>query len=436
MSPNQVTLQPAYFQQEASTLLHQIEAELQNLRQNFNIQTAHTLMRLTHTLKGAAATVGLDVIKTITQTLENAFKALCAPEASFTPTVEKLICEGYICLKQLLSVPLSQAKINEAEILERMAAIVSQLQQHLGNRFGQDSCLPTSAELGVDVTQSVFESGVTEYLDELSRVIALSDLTVLSELLRLQADVFIGLGESLRLPGFGSIAQATVAALDQQPQRVMSIAQIALRDYRAGQAKVLQGDRNQGGAPSQELINLGSNSRPQRSWITRLWQRLSQPSVHSISHTKQQIPAGSVVQLEPLSQLFQQCYENLQRLTEQQRKPVLVKLKGGDICIDHTVSKRLYKPILYLANQAFTRDIEMPKVRQRQGKPAVGTIQLAAKQADRHLVVCVWNNGCGSSPVAIRRRVQPYLDSLQGTITVACSPGKGTCFTLRIPVCG
>ena len=88
-----------------------------------------------------------------------------------------------------------------------------------------------------------------------------------------------------------------------------------------------------------------------------------------------------------------------------------------------------------LTNQAFIRDIEMPEVRQRQGKPAVGTIQLAAKQTDDCLIVCVWNNGCGSNPTAIQRRVQPYIAaSMRGTVTVACLPGKGTCFTLRIPL--
>ena len=70
-------------------------------------------MRLAHTLKGAAATVGLDAIKTTAQTLENTFKALCAPDVSLTITVEQLIFEAYDCLKLLLSVQLTNAHIDE-----------------------------------------------------------------------------------------------------------------------------------------------------------------------------------------------------------------------------------------------------------------------------------------------------------------------------------
>jgi len=83
------------------------------------------------------------------------------------------------------------------------------------------------------------------------------DPDALNELMRSQADVFFGLAESLSLPGFGEIAHATVTALKHQPDQAVQIATIALADYRAGQEKILQGDRTEGGAPSSALIAFG-----------------------------------------------------------------------------------------------------------------------------------------------------------------------------------
>ena len=202
--PQQVS---ADFLREASDLIQQIDDEILTLGQNFSPQKAHTLMRLAHTLKGAAAIVGLDAINTTAQTLENAFKALCVPETSLTSVVEGLILDGYVCLKLLLSAQLTKASVDEDRVLDRMTPIVSQLQDNLGDHFGQNSYLPSSAQLGVDVTQSIFEDGVTEYLDELATALTVPEPQVLTALLKTQAEVFMGLAESLRLPGFGRIAQ-------------------------------------------------------------------------------------------------------------------------------------------------------------------------------------------------------------------------------------
>ncbi|MBE9065810.1 response regulator [Leptolyngbya cf. ectocarpi LEGE 11479] len=291
---------PPYFLQEASELLQQMDEELQTLRQEFSIRKVHTLMRIAHTLKGAAASVGLDTIKTTTHSLEDAFKALCVPDASLSIAVEELIFETYACLQLLLSAQFTNTPIDESDILDRMAGIVSQLQENLGDQFGDTGYLPTSAELGFDMTQSIFEMGVTERLNELENALKHPDADVLVSLLQSQADIFFGLAESLSLPGFGEIVQTTLMALSHSPHKVIDIAQAALADYRAGQASVLQGDRTAGGKPGPVLQKLSGqpsappktqssdNQRPplkvvyQRQTtkpnrMSQLWQRLTRP---------------------------------------------------------------------------------------------------------------------------------------------------------------
>ncbi|MEM9766686.1 MAG: hybrid sensor histidine kinase/response regulator [Cyanobacteria bacterium P01_D01_bin.71] len=285
-----------YFLQEAAELLQQIDDGLQILRQDFSVNQVHTLMRVAHTLKGAAASVGLDSIKTTTHTLEDIFRALCAPETSLTPEVEGLIFEAYDCLQLLLSVQLAGARVDEADILDRMAGVVTQLQTHLGDRFGQDGYLPTSTELGFDMTQSIFETGVTQRLDDLATALETPDSESLASLLQSQAEIFIGLAESLNLPGFGEIAQTTLTALSRQPDQVMQIAQIALEDYRSGQALVLTGDRALGGQPSPALKQLATGSaQPQSKSPTRVTKKTKATTTNPATKTQK----GAQVATEP-----------------------------------------------------------------------------------------------------------------------------------------
>ena len=92
-----------FFLQESADLLQTIDSELQTLRGNFSLQKVHALMRATHTLKGAAASVGLDNLVQAAHALEDAFNALCYDDTVVSQEVEKLLFECYDCLQQLVS---------------------------------------------------------------------------------------------------------------------------------------------------------------------------------------------------------------------------------------------------------------------------------------------------------------------------------------------
>ncbi|HEY9630775.1 MAG TPA: hybrid sensor histidine kinase/response regulator [Coleofasciculaceae cyanobacterium] len=242
-----------YFLQEVPELLQALEQGLLSLRESCTLNQVNTLMRATHTLKGAAASVGLETITIIAHSLEDIFKALCRPDISVNPDIQALLFEGFECLRLPLTAELTGGSINDAEILDRAAAVFAQLQEELGDCFGQEAYIPTSAELGFDVTQSIFEVGVTQRLDQLAALIVDAPLEEITATLETQAGIFLGLAESLNLPGFGAIAQATIAALEQHPGQVRSLAEIALVDFEAGKAAILAGDRTQGGCPSEAL---------------------------------------------------------------------------------------------------------------------------------------------------------------------------------------
>ncbi len=251
-----------YFLQEAAELLQTMDDELQDIREDFSVQKVHNLMRAAHTLKGASASVGLDNVKKTTHSLEDVFKALCHQDTVISVEMEGLIFQGYDCLKLLMSSQLAGAKVDEADILDRMASVVAQLQEILGDRFGQGGHLPTSSELGFDMTQSIFEVGVTQRIESLEEALKDGDEEEIAEMLGTQVEVFIGLAESLDLPGFGEVAHMTSKALEANPDKVLEIAPVALANYKEAQAAVLGGDRTQGGTPSAALLQFCGISQP------------------------------------------------------------------------------------------------------------------------------------------------------------------------------
>lgn len=65
----------------------------------------------------------------------------------------------------------------------------------------------------------------------------------MQEFLHSQAEVFLGLAESLNLPGLQDIAHKIITGLQVNPQHVRDIAQLAFADLQQAQKDVLAGDR-------------------------------------------------------------------------------------------------------------------------------------------------------------------------------------------------
>lgn len=252
-----------YFLAEAPELLHQVEQELLSLSTDFSNAKVHNLMRATHTIKGGAANVGLEVISKVAHYLEDVVKSLYHPDVVIDAQLQTLLVEAYECLRLPITAELTGTTIDEQEILQRSATVFAKLQEKLGDAFTDSNHIPTSAELGFDIIQSIFETGVQQRLERIATALqSTTDAEAIAELLRSEAEVFLGLGESLSLPGLCNIAEAIIKALETHPQEVFQIAAAALADLQQAQSDVLAGDRTQGGTLSQALQQLTTKIQP------------------------------------------------------------------------------------------------------------------------------------------------------------------------------
>jgi len=246
-----------YFLAEAPELVQIIEQELFSLSEGYSIAKVHNLMRATHTLKGGAANVGLEVIKMIAHFLEDVFNALYNPNVVVDAELQTLLLQAYECLSIALNTELIGSTVNDEELLHRTSSVFAQLQEKLGDAFGAETHIPTSEELGFDIVQSVFEVGVEQRINSIAEAVKNPPShDEFIEFLHSQAEVFLGLAESLNLPGLGEISKTILSALQANPTQVQQIAEIALADLQQAQKLVLEGDRTSGGKTSPALQKL------------------------------------------------------------------------------------------------------------------------------------------------------------------------------------
>ncbi len=277
-----------YFLEEAPELLQLIEQNLYLLGLSEEQRTAkvHEIRRAIHTIKGSAAALGLETIKTIAHSFEDLVKSLYHQDLTIDLELQAMLMEGYECLRLPLMAQLTGVAVDQAtDRAARATSVFAQLQTKLGEYFDPQTQIPSSAELGFDLVQSLFEVGVKERLEEIANILANASETEVAARVRPQLQVLVDLAESLDLPGFAAIAQTAITSLDVNPEQAVTIAQTALDELRHGREQVLSDareERTRGGESSQALQKLaggeaGSTSESENSLLEKIWNSQEQP---------------------------------------------------------------------------------------------------------------------------------------------------------------
>jgi chemosensory pili system protein ChpA (sensor histidine kinase/response regulator) len=97
----------------------------------------------------------------------------------------------------------------------------------------------------------------------------------------------------------------------------------------------------------------------------------------------------------PLDTVFRRLLRPARDAARKESKLVDLRLEGADLAIDTSIAERLYAPLLHLVRNAVSHGIEPATVRQGRGKPAVGMIRIAATQHRRSILLSVEDDGGG-----------------------------------------
>ncbi|MGY6529381.1 MAG: Hpt domain-containing protein [Cyanobacterium sp.] len=255
--------EPSYgfFIEEAPELLAMMEQGLLTLKQERTTGKIHEIMRAAHSIKGGAASVGLEAVKTISHRLEDIIKVFYNDTIIIDDELETLLLSGFDCLKEALTEQLETGTYQPAVALANAQEVWKALENRLGDALNRpDDFIPSSEDLGVDIVESMFEIDVAQELERLQAVLSTPTSQPLAGELRATLEVFAGFGEMLNLSGFASIAHLGLTALENNPNQVVAIIETVIEDADKARDLVLAGDRTTGGSPSQKLIDLAHNS--------------------------------------------------------------------------------------------------------------------------------------------------------------------------------
>mgnify|MGYP001794279766 CR=1 FL=1 len=254
-----------FFIEEASELLDIIETNLLSLQQDASIQKVHELMRAAHSIKGGAASVELETIKTIAHRLEDAFKALYSAQIIVDAELETLFLRAYDCLRHPLQAQIDTGTFNEKQTLAAFDNIFSILEKRLGPALDiAESFMPSAADLGVDIVTSIFEVDIAGILTQLRNILANPEDYDCTQELQTQLGVLAGFAELFNLSSFTEIITVAQTAANGNRTQPLPVIEQIIYDVDRVRTAILAGDRATISSPSDQLLALGTEKNSEQ----------------------------------------------------------------------------------------------------------------------------------------------------------------------------
>lgn len=434
------------FNQECSELLDQLDRAILALEETNQPKAAiETLMRLTHTLKGAVNTIGLGptgaILHRVETFLEGLIEATILPSmkavATFLLEVQQDVrrnlrqaADGYVetsiaRVESRIGNVLAGSKAAYEPVSHTGGSSVSIINVDTGGGSGDAESLAPGAP--ADAADRRFIRVSTERLDALMNLAG--ELVVSRSRLMSRIDVLkqlqLELGRSrrrlmdtvesfreeheftYRRPGEMHAAyQQTVAQLANRPAEAASTALAKLTsEDQMGAFSDAELDRY-------DDVNVLARSLAEMSndfneMYGQLYRELSAFAADSEAH-------GSIVtgiqsevtraRMVPLEFLFQRLRLPVRDAAAREGKEVRVVTSGEDVNIDKTIADALFGPMLHLVRNAVVHGIEAPNARQATGKKETGTLTLAARQESGQIVLEVRDDGNGLDLAALHAK--------------------------------
>ncbi len=185
------------------------------------------------------------------------------------------------------------------------------------------------------------------------------------------------------------------------------------------------------------------------------------------------------IRAQPVKSVFQRLPRLVREVAAMTGKQVRLVTEGEGTEVDKTVIEHLSDPLTHMIRNAIDHGLEKPDIRESLGKPAEGTVRLAALHRSGRIVIEVSDDGAGINRARVRANavekglVQPdvalsdeetdnliflpgfstaekisdisgrgvgmdvvrrSIQAMGGRISIASRPGEGSTFTMSLPL--
>ena len=109
------------------------------------------------------------------------------------------------------------------------------------------------------------------------------------------------------------------------------------------------------------------------------------------------------VRMVPIGNIFNRFPRMVRDLASKEKKKVNLVVEGQEIEFDRTILDELGDPLVHLLRNSVDHGIELPEVRQNQGKDETGTIKLIARREKNNAIIEIIDDGAGIDPDLVRK---------------------------------
>ncbi|MDA1141536.1 MAG: hybrid sensor histidine kinase/response regulator [Planctomycetota bacterium] len=108
------------------------------------------------------------------------------------------------------------------------------------------------------------------------------------------------------------------------------------------------------------------------------------------------------LRMVPVASVFESFRRTIRDIAREMGKKVRAEIVGQETEIDKKMIEGIKDPLVHLVRNAIDHGIESPEERVRLGKPAEGTLKLAARGEGDHIIIEIEDDGRGMNPDSIR----------------------------------
>ncbi len=197
------------------------------------------------------------------------------------------------------------------------------------------------------------------------------------------------------------------------------------------------------------------------------------------SGARLRVHATLELRMVPIDELFMRFPRLVRDLAERSGKKIDLKIEGGDTQLDRTIIERLSEPMIHLIRNAIDHGVETPAERIEAGKSPTGRITIGAGHEGDRVSIRIEEDGRGLDRARIARKgialgllppdatpndprvanvifepgfstreqvgelsgrgvgldvVRDAIRALRGSVTLRSVEGRGTSFTIRLPL--
>jgi chemotaxis protein histidine kinase CheA/CheY-like chemotaxis protein len=442
------------------------------------------MMRLTHTLKGAAGTVGMGIVVDLTHRLETALSQIQGGAIVWNATAGDRIVEIADGLRAVIdrlaegqpegdtgAIRVTISELTSGRVTTQTMATIDLAEV---NRISTASVPPPFGSAVPQIDSSPLEdSGASDGIPVPATASDSSKtVSIAGGFLRVEAQ---------RIDELMSSAGELLFDRTRIERRVQALRTLARDVARARQEMRDHTSRLPPGAGRDALLAIEDDLAHQTTALSQASAALLD-EVEALRRTIGDLQRGLTrVRMQTARSLFLHLARAARTVSRAVGARVELRTTGEDTEFDKSVAEQVVDPLIQLLRNAIVHGIEPPGERVLRGKPATGLVTLRARQDGPLLVIELSDDGRGIDPRGLRDRfvatgrwtsaraqlasdddvlhalfdpgvtsrddadehagrgigldlVRETIARLGGEVLLSSTPGRGTTFTLRLPL--